>query len=55
LFEPNSVLRDLSEQDRSFLAGLYRLRLDRSASQHRSSLVAAMTKPSSSGNQLSEP
>ncbi|MDQ3079538.1 MAG: hypothetical protein M3R03_06015 [Pseudomonadota bacterium] len=47
LFGANSGLLDLSEQDRNFLAGLYRLRLDRSARQHRGSLVAEMTKPSS--------
>lgn len=45
LFETDNALIDLSEQDRNFLAGLYRLRLDRSARQHRGSLVAAMTRP----------
>lgn len=45
LFESEARLRDLSEQDRNFLAGLYRLRLDRSARYHRGWLVAAMTDP----------
>ncbi len=47
LFDANSVLVDLSQQDRNFLTALYRLRLDRSARQHRGSLVAEMMKPSS--------
>lgn len=47
LFGANPGLLDLSEQDRNFLAGVYRLRLDRTARQHRGSLVAEMTKPSS--------
>lgn len=55
LFEANSVVRELSQQDRNFLAGLYRLRLDRSALQHRGSLIAAMMNPPSPRKQLSEP
>jgi hypothetical protein len=46
LFKANSALVDLTDQDRNFLAGLYRLRLDRSARQHRGSLLAEMMKPS---------
>ncbi len=47
MFGANPVVLDLSEQDRNFLAGVYHLRLDRSARQHRGSLVAEMTKPPS--------
>jgi hypothetical protein len=46
LFKANSAVVDLTDQDRNFLAGLYRLRLDRSARQHRGSLLAEMMKPS---------